>query len=224
MSADRPLVGVTGPDRPWSPGWWCAAHALWRAGGRPVRLTAARPESPAPLDAVIIGGGDDISPALYRAPENPARRLDPARDAFELRVLDTALARGLPILGICRGAQLLNVVHGGTLHADIRTRRRHPPHRATLRARRPVAVRHDSRLATILGARRIRVNSLHRQAVRGLGRGLRAVARDRDNIVQAIEAADGGPVMGVQWHPEYLFLRRDQARLFAALVTACAAG
>ncbi|WP_353254369.1 gamma-glutamyl-gamma-aminobutyrate hydrolase family protein [Salinisphaera sp. PC39] len=223
MSRDRPLVGITGPAGVWSPGWWCAAHAIRRAGGRPVRLTATRPTPPAPLDAVIIGGGDDISPALYQAPQNPARRLDPARDAFELRVLDAALARGLPILGICRGAQLLNVVHGGTLHADIRTRRRHPPYRATLRARRPVAIRRGSRLAAILGTRRIRVNSLHRQAVRGLGRGLRAVARDRDNIVQAIEATDGGPVMGVQWHPEYLLLRHEQTRLFAALVTACAA-
>lgn len=221
MIVSTPRVGITGPAGAWAPGWWCAARAIRRAGGQPVRLT---PDSGPPdrrLDAVIIGGGNDISPALYQGPEHTDRRLDPDRDEFELRMLEAALARRLPVLGICRGAQLLNVAHGGNLHQDIRARRRPPPYRATLRARRAVAIRPESRLAAIVGANRIRVNSLHRQAVRRVGRGLRVVARDCDHIAQAIEAAGPGLVLGLQWHPEYLLYRREQARLFSALVAAC---
>lgn len=221
MNARGPRIGVTGPTGWWSPGWWCAALAVRRAGGRPVRLTPASGPPREPLDAIVIGGGSDISPALYEALEDPDRRLDPARDEFELRMLEAALARDLPVLGICRGAQLLNVALGGNLYQDIRGRRRHPPYRNTLLARRAVAIRRGSRLEGLMGARRICVNSLHRQAVRRLGRGLHVVARDSDRVAQAIERAGPGLVLGVQWHPEYLLYRREQARLFGALVAAC---
>jgi putative glutamine amidotransferase len=218
--ASRPIIGVTGPTGRFVPAWWFTRYALRRAGARPVRLTAETGLPAIQLDGVIIGGGADIAPGLYD--ELLGGNLsgeDPERDAFEMSVLREALRDELPVLGICRGAQLLNVVLGGSLHRDLRQRRRRTSHRRNPWPCKPVAIRRRSLLERITGKQRCRVNSLHNQAVRRLGQHLQITARDRDGIVQAIEYAQGF-VLGVQWHPEYLPYRRDQRALFAALVAA----
>lgn len=217
--AGQPLIGITGGDRrlPW--GWWFAAAAVRRAGGRPLRITPKRPlASGRTLDGLIVGGGDDIDPALYTDTDGGAPVADPARDRLELALLAQALEAGLPILGICRGAQLLNVALGGSLYADIRPRRRKTSNRRTPFARKTVRLRGSSRLARICGAPVLRINSLHHQAVQRLGHGLRTVARDLDGIKQAVEDPRAPFRIGVQWHPEYLPRQRAQRRLFAALV------
>lgn len=216
----RPIIGVTGPDGWLNPAWWFTRWAIWRAGARAMRLTPSRSTLPKGLAGIIIGGGNDIAPDLYDElfePENPPRH-DPARDAFEKRVLEKVLATGLPVLGICRGAQLLNVVLGGNLHQDIRTMRRKTSNRRTPFARKTLLVQPQTRLHKILGSERCRINSLHYQAINRLGKGLRVAARDLDGLVQAVEGE--GFRLGVQWHPEYLPLRRPQRRLFKALVDA----
>jgi putative glutamine amidotransferase len=205
--------------------WQFNRLALWRAGARAVRITAERPFPIARLAAVVVGGGDDIQPTLYGASLEPAARVDPERDALELRVLDWTDRLRLPVLGICRGAQMINVHRGGSLHGDI-----HEVYPGARRLRTPlprkaVEIERGSRLQAILGVERCCVNALHHQSVARLGGGLRTVARDEAGVVQAVEAVDGPAwLIGVQWHPEFLVLDRSQQGLFRALVRAAANG
>jgi putative glutamine amidotransferase len=148
---------------------------------------------------------------------HPSASLDRARDALELDMLGLASSRDLPILGICRGAQLLNVFHGGTLFPEIREFYAEEPLRTVL-PRQRVEVEGDSLLFTIVGAHSFRVNALHNQSVRTVGDGLRVVARDGGGVVQAIEAPEHPFRLGVQWHPEYIPQHRRQVSLFRALV------
>jgi putative glutamine amidotransferase len=142
---------------------------------------------------------------------------DPARDALETRLLAAALDRGLPVLGICRGQQLLNVHFGGSLHQDLRSFYVEDPETRTILPRKRVITEPGTRLAAVLGPE-TRVNALHRQGVDTLGNGIRVAARDRNGIVQAIEHAAPPLVLGVQWHPEYLPQVPSQRAIFEELV------
>lgn len=148
------------------------------------------------------------------------QRGDMARDVLELQLIETARRRRLPVLGICRGAQLLNIAAGGSLHQDLSGFYRESPALWTLRPLRQIEVEPASRLAEALDSRSLCVNALHRQAVDRLGEGLRVVAREAQGMVQAIEGEGPRWVIGVQWHPEYLPWRADQQRLFARLLRA----
>ncbi len=213
----RPLIGVTGSDSRLPLAWWFIRWALLSQGARACRLTPSQPMPPAALDGIVISGGDDIDPGLYLpdAPDIPAA--DPRRDAFEIESLKRAIDGGLPVLGICRGAQLLNVVLGGSLHDDIRDIRQHTSNRRTPFASKTLIVETGSRLADLLGTQRARINSLHHQAIADLGEGLIVSGRDMDGIVQAVEHPSHRFMLGLQWHPEYLPLRLRQRALFKAL-------
>jgi putative glutamine amidotransferase len=145
---------------------------------------------------------------------------DPARDALELELIARAEAADLPVLGICRGAQLLNIHGGGTLHQDLSGFYTERPSRWTVFPVKKVDIAGRSRLRAVLGRARCEVNSLHRQAVDAIGTGLAVVARDDRGVVQGIEHAARRFWIGVQWHPEYLPQVPEQRRLFAALVDA----
>jgi len=145
---------------------------------------------------------------------------DGDRDALETELLQQALTEGKPVLGICRGAQLLNVVNGGTLYQELSDFYEEAANLDTIWPLKSVDLVSHSRLAMTLGRTRCPVNSMHRQAIRDPGRDLTVVARDRHNVTQAIELDGNAWVIGVQWHPEYLPQRREQRRLFRALVTA----
>jgi putative glutamine amidotransferase len=216
----RPLIGVTGPDHGLPLAWWFTRWSVARAGGDPVRLNAANPDPPRALDGIIIGGGTDLDPALYSGMDDGKAPRDSRRDAFEKRMIEAALERRIPLLGICRGAQLLNVVLGGNLHQDVRPMRQRTSNRRTPLPRKTAMVERGSRLHAMLSATRCRVNSLHHQAVDRLGDGLRAVAHDLDNLVQGIERAGDTMVIGLQWHPEYLVYQRRQRAIFKHLVAA----
>lgn len=151
----------------------------------------------------------------------PFTGLDPARDELERKLLDVALRRDWPVLGICRGAQLLNVHYGGTLYQDLKEFYVERPQLRTVLPRKVIAVAEESRLAGIVGSNRLLVNSLHRQAVRTLGAGLAIVARETTGVVQAIEDPAHRFRIGVQWHPEFIPQHPRHARIFAELV-ACA--
>jgi putative glutamine amidotransferase len=199
---------------------WCVALGVFVAGGRTVQLSPAQPQSTRPYDGVVVTGGHDVDPVLYAQESKVIPRYDPDRDAFESAVIDDAVARGLPLLGICRGAQLLNVRLGGDLHQDLRSRRKHTSNRRTILPMKTILVARDSRLFEWFGLYRARINSLHNQGIDRLGRGLRVSARDLDGIVQAVEAPERDYLIGVQWHPEFLLGAREQRRLFTALVEA----
>lgn len=217
--AKRPRIGVTGSARRWSPSWWCTAIALRLAGAEPERISLRHPPSGMPLDALIIGGGDDISPDHYGGDMTAKVKSNPARDQLEVAWIHRALESGIPLLGICRGAQLINVVLGGTLHQDIRPLRQRTYNRPGLLPTKQVSLVRDSSVARLCGKTRIRVNSLHHQAVKDTGQGITIVGRDLDEIVQALECSAGRKIIGVQWHPEYLFYLPSQFALFRWLST-----
>jgi putative glutamine amidotransferase len=187
-------------------------------GARPRRISVRSPADGERFDALIVSGGNDIGPELYGEAAEAHARIDPERDRLEIAWIRRALRRGLPILGICRGAQLLNVVLGGSLIPDLRPLRRLTSNRASLLPTKQVTLRRGSRLRRLLRRDRLRVNSLHHQAVGRPGDGLHIVGRDRDGICQAIEFRGGHRVIGVQWHPEYLLYLSSQRRLLAWLL------
>ncbi|QGX40710.1 gamma-glutamyl-gamma-aminobutyrate hydrolase family protein [Permianibacter aggregans] len=216
--AKRPRVGVTGNGRRWAPSWWCTALALRLVGAIPERISVVHPPSGKKLDALIIGGGNDISPEHYKGQIDEKVKLDPERDRLEIEWIKKALDENKPLLGICRGAQLINVVLGGSLHQDIREIRKFTYNRPGLLPTKQVKLEKTSKLADICGTPSVRVNSLHHQAIKDAGRGIHIVGRDLDEIVQAFEADDQRLMFGVQWHPEYLLYLPSQLSIFRWLV------
>jgi putative glutamine amidotransferase len=160
------------------------------------------------LAGLILTGGIDIDPSRYGEEPHPkVRRTDPDRDAFELQLLAEARERGLPVLAICRGSQLLNVAFGGSLLQHIESGEHVADYRAEGYPSRSHEVRlvEGSRLARIFDRERLIVNSRHHQAVtpERVAKGLRAAALSDDGLVEAVEA-ESRWVVGVQWHPERL--------------------
>jgi putative glutamine amidotransferase len=177
------------------------------------------------LDGLIITGGRDMDPASYGQP--PHRATDEPvednrlRDAFELALFEGAFRRGMPVLGICRGAQVVNVAMGGTLHQhlpDVLGHTRHQQGNAVFSTSsvRTVA---GTRLAALIGESSD-AQCYHHQAIDKLGDGLIVSARDADGVIEAVEVPSDNFVLAVQWHPEE---RLDDLRLFAAVVAAAAA-
>lgn len=210
----RKHIGVTGNARRWSPAWWSIRLALFLIGCKAHRISVLNPDMPRNLEAIIVSGGDDIHPSLYSTEEHDPDELDLERDQLEIQCINSAMERDIPILGICRGAQLINVVRGGSLYDDVNHMRDITSRKPHLCPRKRVVLEVPSLLYSILGRSTIRVNSLHHQAVKDPGESLRVIARDRDNIVQAIEDATGKPILGVQWHPEYLLFLPAQLAIF----------
>ena len=218
----RPVIGVTASRRRALFTMVLNHLALWRAGARSVRLHPGRDVRLERLDGFVIGGGDDIDVQLYDKSLSLNTRVDPDRDALEQQVLDFARRNRLPVLGVCRGAQMINVHRGGTLHTSVHDAAETFPRRRTILATRLVTATADSTIRRLFGRDRFKVNSLHHQAIRQLGNGVEAVARDEYGVVQAIETTDAAEAplraIGVQWHPEFLILDRRQQGLFRWLV------
>ena len=209
---------MTGNARRWARGWWCSRLALRLAGAVPERISVRHSARSQQLHGLIIGGGNDISPEHYGGNLDAKVKADPDRDRLEIMWIERALEYNIPLLGICRGAQLINTVLGGTLHQDIRPIRRLTYNRPGLMPTKQVRLESDSQLAGICGKTSLRVNSLHHQAIRDPGDGLRVVGRDLDGITQAVESTGGRPILGVQWHPEYLTYLPSQYALFRWLL------
>jgi putative glutamine amidotransferase len=237
-AATRPVIGVTLDAE--APGgyskfpWYALrqnyATAIAAAGGLPVELPHHAGLAAAYLDRidalVVTGGAFDVDPALYgEGARHDSVTLKPDRTAAEMALLRGALARDLPILGICGGEQLLAVALGGTLVQHIPDAvpgalaheqpnpRDQPGHAVRLVAR--------TRLQAIVGAAEMQVNSSHHQAVRTPGDGAVVCAVAPDGVIEGIEVPGRRFCLGVQWHPEFLIDPGD-ARLFAALIAACA--
>ncbi|MBQ0758564.1 MAG: putative glutamine amidotransferase [Zhongshania sp.] len=219
---NKPLIGVTGDDTNLPLAWWFIRWALWRCGAVAYRLTPQRCEIPDQLDGIIISGGDDIDQRLYMPDAPDTAPINRERDRFEMMALEHSLAKDLPILGICRGAQLFNIVLGGTLYTDLREHRRLTSNKRMLIPRKTLTVDTQSSLYKILGSEHCHINSLHHQAIHKLGEGLHIAGRDADNIIQAVEAPSHRCRIGVQWHPEYLPFQARQLHIFKHLVASAA--
>ena len=219
----KPLIAVTTSRRS---GWRIfplVAFNVWLAGGRSVRWGTGRDADLDKVDGLIIGGGDDVSPELYGGKLTASARIEPARDTLERSLACTALKRDIPVLGICRGAQMLNIALGGTLHQDAWHAFPNAKLVKTILPKRQVQITPDTHLARYAGDKDMTVNALHTQAINVLGEDLRVNARDTAGMIQGIERQRDPFALGVQWHPEHLFYARRQRRIFAALVTAARA-
>jgi putative glutamine amidotransferase len=213
----RPRIGVSGNAKPWSPSWWCTALALRLAGAIPARISVRHSQNIEFIDALIVGGGDDIDPKYYEGETNNKDKIDIKRDQLEIDWVKKALRKTIPLIGICRGAQLINVVSGGSLFQDIRSLRQRTDNRPGLLPTKQVQVSKGSLLARILNTRHLRVNSLHHQSIRMTGANLKVVGWDLDNITQALESKEDN-IIGLQWHPEYLIYLPSQFAIFRWLI------
>lgn len=219
----RPRIGVTVSNRGAAMSWLANWLSVTRAGGKAVRMSVNGKTDTDGLDGLIIGGGDDIGAGLYGGELSLDLRIDEARDAMEQGALDQALHADLPVMGICRGSQMINIHLGGTLHQDIYTVYQDLPRMRTVLARKDVSIKEGTRLARLMGGERAKVNSLHHQAVDRLGDGLIVAARDGGGVIQATERPGDGFLIGVQWHPEFLILHHRHQNLFRGLVAAAEA-
>jgi putative glutamine amidotransferase len=238
-SSRRPIVGI--PCSIYPESWYTPANgnaisylrALEAAGAIPSLIHLTRDAEVieahyARCDAILFAGGEDVGPAHYGAAPHPKLGpTNPAQDELEIALARHAVADGKPVLGVCRGIQLLNVALGGTLYQDIpseiqgalnhseSTDRRDMSHLA-----HPIALAEDSWLAGDLDAAEVTVNTLHHQALRDIAPGLRITGRAPDGMVEAVEGDGPGFVLGVQCHPEELWERADTrwARVFEGFV------
>jgi gamma-glutamyl-gamma-aminobutyrate hydrolase PuuD len=232
-----PVIGLSAYSEPAQWAVWQAPAALLpmnyidqvtEAGGVPVLLPPVPGVASAlgRLDGLILTGGGDVDPAGYGAPADPrTSRVQPDRDQAELELLAAALAESLPVLGVCRGMQVLNVARGGTLCQHLPDEAGHRPAPGTFGSHR-VRLAPGSRLASVLGPGRrqgltLDVATAHHQGIDRLGDGLVPVAWAQDGLIEAVELAGQHPfVLGVQWHPE----AGQDGRLVSALVAAAATG
>jgi putative glutamine amidotransferase len=178
-------------------------------------------------DGILFSGGEDVDPALYEEKtKHESVHIDRARDDFEFALLDAAMDRRLPILGICRGIQMINVKFGGTLIQDIPSDtelerdHRQPGSRADLTHTVTVTEPESALAGVVAGS--CRVNSLHHQAIKRVGRGLKVTAHSEDGLVEAVESAEDYPfLMAVQWHPEELVNHPEQRKIFEQFIAKC---
>ena len=203
-------------------------RSLVDAGARRDEIVVLRPGDRAEgvFDGVVIGGGEDIDPERYgrRILADGNVRVDYGRDSIDFPVFEEAWREGVPVLGICRGLQVVNVARGGTLVQDLPLERpsdvSHRRPKAENRRDHPVRVDPDTRLGKIAQAREIDVNSRHHQAIEQPADGLLVSATAPDGVIEAVEAQDGRWLLAVQWHPENLRDDEVSRRLFREFVEA----
>jgi len=230
----RPIIGITtsfkdGENPSHSIG---AAYVegIGRAGGVPVLLACTDDLGDVAslldrLDGVLLVGGPDIDPAVYRAEPHPETKLlAKKREDFDLALARDALERDMPIMGICLGCQEVNVAAGGTLVQHVPDLSPNVAHAGKDEPRHDVRVEPGSLLHRVLGCERITTNSSHHQAIDTVGEGFCIVARSADDgIIEAAEAVDKRFALAIQWHPERLLDEPPHQRLFDGLVAAARA-
>ncbi len=236
----RPVIGIpcqadfrAGSERPIYGNNRAYIHAVENAGGLPILIPMLTDlhglaDLLPRLDGVLFSGGVDIQPALYGEQKHPATDdIDKQLDTFEVALMKLALLEDIPILGICRGMQLLNIMLGGSLYQDIPTQlpdafnhcRRDMPRTALAH---DILIEEGSLAEKAMGVSRCNINSLHHQAVKIPGKGVRLSGRAIDGTAEILEVPEHRFAMGVQGHPEEIY---DQvpafARLFQIFVRAC---
>lgn len=214
-----------------------AAEAVVKGGGIVVNLPRVTDKASAEaalnlVDGVVFTGGGDIDPKYYGQSSFPGQpaldvsRINPDRDISDLNLMKIAIARNLPTLGLCRGLQVMNVAAGGSLIQDIPLQVKDPlVHRDPARAvftYHNISISSGTKLAGLIGGGTLQVNSLHHQAIAGLGSGLTVSARSSDGLIEAVEMADKTFMMGVQFHPEY-YVKKGSTKfltIFSQLIKA----
>ena len=238
----KPLIGITPfqepvknqPSKQILSAYY--TNAVSRAGGLPVIIPVGLPEDGLPdlvdlLDGIILSGGGDIEIHHFGGQPNPKINLiDPRRDEMEIALVKLLVRRAKPFLGICRGAQVINVALGGTLHTDIADqvedalKHDYYPDWPRGHFAHPVTLTPGSCLAEICGSASFQVNSLHHQACKEIATELYTTAHAPDGVIEAFELAGHPFGWGIQWHPENLLASPHASALFNAFVAAARSG
>lgn len=238
-------IAVTGPNKSGTTAWLFTALNVYMAGGRPIRVTPDTFDGAIDFDGIIIGGGSDIHPENFEEEKAPkierprtvkikelilypmelisrlssGSSYDKQRDEMEKQFIDYALENDKPILGICRGHQLINASLGGTM---FRSTMPLLPDNVRIRSPFPrkkvVYTKDDSLISKIAGDDPLKVNAIHSQAVAEPAESLEVTAKEKAGINQVIESKKNEKVLGVQWHPEYLFYMRAHRSIFKWLI------
>lgn len=240
--AERPTIGLTGgaahvpiPEGRLDAHYVGRAYtaAIWRAGGSPVVLPAVGGAgadlAQAQLDGIdglVLSGGVDIGPEAYGADWPPVQPVDEDRDRLEVELVREAVRRGMPVLGICRGMQMINVAFGGTLHRHVAHDDVEAHSEDTFDGvrRHVIPLLPDSLVRRVMGRDSVEILCLHHQAPELIGAGLTVGARAADGIVESVEGEGDGFLLGVLWHPEHMYESSPlQDRPYQALVAAALA-
>jgi putative glutamine amidotransferase len=237
----RPIIGIPcdtyiyPPDTPGGRTYDISAvgrkyiDAIEAAGGSPLLLPSVSNQECAirfidAIDGLLLTGGEDIDPSLYgEEPQWVLGNQDEEKDRLEYWLVEAALERNLPIFGICRGAQMLNVVAGGSLYQDVRLFSeeviKHYQRASGWHPTHSIEIEPNSKLFEIIGERSIRVNSFHHQAVKDIARGFKVTAKAKDGIIEALESQNHPFVLGVQFHPEAMWQKHPKmAELFKTFI------
>jgi len=203
--------------------------AIERAGGVPILLPNLENSSLIDsilklLNGLIFSGGYDIHPKYYGERElHESVRLTPDRDRFELTLVKKARAKRIPILGICRGHQLVNAAFGGTLYQDWKLREVTSDHGVgkslVYKNKHKVIIKIDSKLFSIIGKKEIEVNTSHHQIIKKIAPGFVATAWSKeDGVIEALESVKDRYLISVQWHPEVNYVEKNSRLLFSSLI------
>jgi len=212
-------IGISGPKRR-SLAHRLLSFALRMQGARTHTIRPGSNIDVALLDGLVLSGGTHVHPARYGQQPDVKANYDLRRDETDFRLLSHAETLGIPVLGVCRGAQLVNIFRGGSLCQNVTPLREHTRHRPLLLPLQTVRLVKGSRLIEVMKAPVVGANRIHSQSIKRLGRHLRVVAVDKDWFVQAIENTTGQWLMGIQWHPEYLLYHGGHRRIFRHFIQA----
>lgn len=231
----KPVIGITTflenkPKKVYSLVSYNYVKSVHLAGGIPLLIPLIGTEEDVKyyldsVDALLFSGGEDVTPLTYgEDPLKEVKHTSPERDELEILLYKEALKRHIPILGICRGLQIINVAAGGTLYQDINSQIKNslghcPIENPVHNLYHSVAIDKNSKLSKIFETTELKVNSFHHQSVKDIGIDFKATAFSSDGIVEAIEYEGDSYVVAVQWHPEDLTIHHPHfVKLFKALV------
>lgn len=223
----RPLIGVTKSK---GIGGFIqnlvTRFCLFQSGAKSILLSSNSPSYHIQIDGLLLSGGTDIFPGRYGSKYIKSDyEYDHTRDTLEIEWLKIAKNKKLPIFCICRGLQMLNVFKGGTLHTEVSKvyeQAKYPnSFIAKIFYRKKINILKKTRLDSILNKSDIEVNSMHTQAINELGTNLKISAKEDNEVIQAIEAKDSRYIIGLQFHPEFLYYRKDIRNLFFDFVKNC---
>ena len=231
MSINKPiLIGITcksSKKKYYLPKFYVSA--ILESGGTPLLLPDFKASEHIEhlinlIDGLLLAGGGDIHPKFYNeAPQAKLKRVNPSRDEYEFELLRKFAKTGKPILGICRGIQVINVAFGGNLYQDIEnlTKIKHWQEEPDNSPSHDILIKENTLLHQILGTTHLKVNSFHHQAIKNIAHGFLVSAYAPDNIVEAIEYPDHKFFLGIQCHPECMHRQGNFRKIFDRFVEAC---